>query len=406
MAYEVEEAKRLVVEAGKRLLENGLIARTWGNVSARISETQFVITPSGRAYDTLTPDEVVVVNIDDCSHEGDIKPSSEKGIHADAYKHHPLVNFVIHTHQKNATIVSITGMEIRNVYNEFKNVLGDYVPVAEYAMSTTTPLRKKVEKCMMMNPSCRAFLLKHHGTLCLGDSFEGAFEVAEALESCCAKVIKDNYLRHSWAKVYSEEDKRNFYLEKNEAGKMPETICDLGSSVRVGGIFTLTYGDGQKIDVDMSTGLGIGGIAPKCAKIHRAIYEQEDCTMIKHNTNPYVVAVSCLGEKMLPMIDDFAQIVGVDVNCVPWIDGDTDECAKQIGEGIEGRNAILIEGHGALLTGNNEGDLNALDIIMEKGCEAQVDVDIFNRPHYVPKAECFLMRTVYLAKYSKQIDKK
>ena len=100
MAYDVEEAKKLVVEAGKKLLETGLIARTWGNVSARISDTQFVITPSGRAYDTLTPEEVVVVNIDDCSHEGDIKPSSEKGIHADAYKHHPLVNFVIHTHQK------------------------------------------------------------------------------------------------------------------------------------------------------------------------------------------------------------------------------------------------------------------------------------------------------------------
>lgn len=108
MAYDVEEAKKLVVEAGKKLLETGLIARTWGNVSARISDTQFVITPSGRAYDTLTPEEVVVVNIDDCSHEGDIKPSSEKGIHADAYKHHPLVNFVIHTHQKAATIVSIT----------------------------------------------------------------------------------------------------------------------------------------------------------------------------------------------------------------------------------------------------------------------------------------------------------
>ena len=97
MAYDVEEAKKLVVEAGKKLLETGLIARTWGNVSARISDTQFVITPSGRAYDTLTPEEVVVVNIDDCSHEGDIKPSSEKWIHAEAYKHHPLVNFVIHT---------------------------------------------------------------------------------------------------------------------------------------------------------------------------------------------------------------------------------------------------------------------------------------------------------------------
>ena len=63
MAYDVEEAKKLVVEAGKKLLETGLIARTWGNVSARISDTQFVITPSGRAYETLTPDDIVVVNI-------------------------------------------------------------------------------------------------------------------------------------------------------------------------------------------------------------------------------------------------------------------------------------------------------------------------------------------------------
>ena len=69
MAYEIEEAKKLVIEAGKKLIETGLIARTWGNVSARISDTQFVITPSGRAYETLTPDELVVVNIEDCSYE-------------------------------------------------------------------------------------------------------------------------------------------------------------------------------------------------------------------------------------------------------------------------------------------------------------------------------------------------
>lgn len=405
MAYEIEEAKRLVVEAGKKLLETGLIARTWGNVSARISETQFVITPSGRAYDTLTPDEVVVVNIDDCSHEGDIKPSSEKGIHADSYKHHPLVNFVIHTHQKAATIVSITGMEIRNVYNEFKPVLGEVVPVAEYAMSTTNPLRKKVEKCIMMNPSSRAFMLKHHGTLCMGNSYEEAFNVAETLEKCCEKVIKDNYLRHSWEKEYSEDAKRNYFLEKNGAGKMPESICDLGSSVRCGHIFTLTYDGGKKVDVDIETGLAVSGVAPKCAKIHRAIYKEEDCTMINHLTNPYIVAESCLADTMYPMIDDFAQIVGVDVKNCAWIDGETDECAEEIAEKISSRNAVLIEGNGALVTGNSEGDMQALELIMEKGCEAAVDVDIFNRPHYVPKAECFLMRTVYLAKYSKQINK-
>lgn len=404
MAYEIQEAKRLVVEAGKKLVESGLIARTWGNVSARISDTQFVITPSGRAYEDLTPEEVVVVNIADCSHEGDIKPSSEKGVHAAAYRHHPTVDFVIHTHQKAATIVSITGMDIKNVYSEFRDVLGDTVPCADYAMSTTDSLRKKVEMCIMMNPRCRAINLMHHGALVMGDNYDHAFALAENLEKCCEKVIKDNYLRHSWAKTYSEEDRRNYFLKKHSAGNMPEAICNLGSSVRNGNTFTLTVGD-KSVDVDIQTGLGINGIAPKVEKIHRAIYKNDNCTMIKHIATPDVVAVSATGENMTPMIDDFAQIVGLDVKNCAWIDGDTDDCAKEIGRAISGRNAVLIEGSGALVTGNNEGDMQALDIIMEKGCAAVIDCDIFNRPHYVPKAECFLMRTVYLAKYSKQINK-
>ena len=405
MAYEIEEAKRLVVEAGKRLVQTGLIARTWGNVSARISDTQFVITPSGRAYEDLTPEEIVVVNIEDCSHEGDIKPSSEKGVHAAAYRHHPTVDFVIHTHQRAATIVSITGMEIRNVYDEFKGVLGDKIPCAEYAMSTTESLRKKVEMCIQMNPRCRAIMLKHHGTLVMGDDYDNAFAIAENLEKCCEKVIKDNYLRHSWDTVYSDDARRAYYLKKHDAGEMPAEICDLGSSVRNGTTFTLTVG-GKSVDVDLETGLGINGIAPKVEKIHRAIYNTEDVTMIKHMATPDVVAVSCLDETMEPMIDDFAQIVGLDVKCVPWIDGDTDECAKEVADAIDGRNAVLIQGMGAMIIGNNDGDLQALDIIMDKGAAAQIDCDIFNRSHYVPKAECFLMRTVYLAKYSKQIDKK
>ena len=405
MAYEINEAKELCVKAGKELIEKGLIARTWGNVSARISDTQFVITPSGRAYEDLTPEEIVVVDIADCAWDGDIKPSSEKGVHAAAYRHHPTVDFVIHTHQKAATIVSITGMEIRNVYDEFQGVLGNKVPCAAYAMSTTDSLRKKVERCIEMNPSARAIMLMHHGTVCMGDDYDHAFALAENLEKCCEKVIKDNYLRHSWAEKYSDEGKREYFLKKNGAEAMPETIPDLGSSVRNGDIFTLTVGD-KKVDVDVNTGVGINGIAPKIEKLHRAIYNTEDCTIIRQLTNADVVAVSLTGNGITPMIDDFAQIVGVDVKNVPWIDGDTDACAKEAGKAIDSRNALLIQGAGALITGKTEGDMQALDIIMDKQCQAIIDVDIFNRAHYVPKLECFLMRTVYLAKYSKKIDEK
>ena len=84
MYYTEEEARRIVIEAGHRLLESKLVARTWGNISARISETEFVITPSGRAYETLGEEDLVTVKTDGL-YEGDIKPSSERGVHADAY---------------------------------------------------------------------------------------------------------------------------------------------------------------------------------------------------------------------------------------------------------------------------------------------------------------------------------
>ena len=60
---DILEAKKIVVEAGKQLVSTGLIARTWGNVSYRIDDKQFVITPSGKAYEGLTPDDIVLVNM-------------------------------------------------------------------------------------------------------------------------------------------------------------------------------------------------------------------------------------------------------------------------------------------------------------------------------------------------------
>ncbi len=104
------EAKENVVNAGKRLVKSGLIARTWGNVSCRISDNYFVITPSGRDYLTLSPEEIVKVSIADLSYRGDIKPSSEKGIHAEIYKHNPKINFVIHTHQKKRFCIKCHGV--------------------------------------------------------------------------------------------------------------------------------------------------------------------------------------------------------------------------------------------------------------------------------------------------------
>ena len=74
---DILEAKLEVVKAGLKLVESGLIARTWGNVSCRVDDEYFVITPSGRSYESLTPEDIVLVKIEDCSYESEIKPSSE-----------------------------------------------------------------------------------------------------------------------------------------------------------------------------------------------------------------------------------------------------------------------------------------------------------------------------------------
>ena len=186
MAYEKSEAVELVIAAGHRLVEAGLIARTWGNISARISDTQFVITPSGMAYDRLTAKDIVTVNIADCSYEGDIKPSSEKGIHAECYRLRPDVNFVVHTHQLYATACGTVGEAL-----EAPGVLpGGTAPCAEYAISSTKMLKKKVSACIEKNPEARAFFMRCHGALFLGTDFDDAFELSAKLEELCRGEVE------------------------------------------------------------------------------------------------------------------------------------------------------------------------------------------------------------------------
>ena len=139
MYYSLEEAKQLVIEAGHRLLQEGLVARTWGNISARISEEEFVITPSGRAYEGLGPDDLVVVKVSDASYTSEIKPSSERVLHAACYRNRSECGFIIHTHQFYATAISVSGKD------------QDFAPCADYGFPGTKGLAEAVEKAVKIN---------------------------------------------------------------------------------------------------------------------------------------------------------------------------------------------------------------------------------------------------------------
>lgn len=193
--YSEKEARELVIRAGHELVERELIARTWGNISARISDTQFIITPSGRAYEDLREEELVKVNIADCSYEGDRKPSSEKGIHADIYALRKEASFIIHTHQHYASAVCVEGKDT------------DFAPCAGYGLSGTKKLRKEVAKAVAGNPQDCAFLMERHGAVTFGETYKEAFERAAGLEDKCRELYA------SGKRDIPEKEKAKPYLD-------------------------------------------------------------------------------------------------------------------------------------------------------------------------------------------------
>ena len=109
----LEELKKLVCEANLLLPKYNLVTFTWGNVSG-IDRTSglVVIKPSGVEYDGMTPEDMVVVDLDGKVVEGKWKPSSDTPTHVVLYKAFPSIGGVVHTHSRWATSFAQAGMDI------------------------------------------------------------------------------------------------------------------------------------------------------------------------------------------------------------------------------------------------------------------------------------------------------
>jgi len=183
-----EEAKILVCDSGKRLLKEGFVARTWGNVSVRISDTQMVITPSGRKYEELDANDMVVVNYHNLSFEGDLKPSSELKLHCEIYKRRPEVNAVIHTHQMYASIIAAAQKDVPLTEGSHRDVLGcDIVKAAPYALPNTKKITMATADAL---GNANAALMSNHGVVCCGSDLDDVFVKCSTLESACQLFLE------------------------------------------------------------------------------------------------------------------------------------------------------------------------------------------------------------------------
>ena len=182
----VQEAKEKVCAAGKQLLKEGLVARTWGNVSIKVNETQMVITPSGRKYDELTPEDMVLVDFYTLKYEG-IKPSSELKLHCEVYKTRPHIESVIHTHQMYASIVAAARKDVIVSDLEHQKILGgNIIKAAPYALPNTKKITVETARAI---ENSNAALMSNHGVVCIGKDIEDVFVVARTLEAACALFV-------------------------------------------------------------------------------------------------------------------------------------------------------------------------------------------------------------------------
>ena len=210
-----EKIRQQILEGGKRLLKEGLVARTWGNISIRVDDTYMLITPSGKPYEELTPEDIVLVNYHTSKYEGTVKPSSEKELHCEIYRTRKEVHSVIHTHQMNASTVAAAHREVPPILDDMAQIIGPSVRVAEYALPSTKKITKKTVKALKGR---NAALMANHGAVCVGRDLEEAFVVCQVLEKACKAFIEAEFLGGAKSiNKFEASLMHQFYLRKYSA---------------------------------------------------------------------------------------------------------------------------------------------------------------------------------------------
>ena len=168
-------------EIGKRVYNRGMVAANDGNFSVKLSDNEFLCTPTGVSKGFMTPEYICKVDAEGNvieANEG-FKPSSEIKMHMRVYKEREDVKAVVHAHPMYATTFAVCGLPLTEpIMPEAVLSLGT-VPLAKYGTPSTMEIPAAVSEYL---PYYDAVLLENHGALSYADSLMGAYHKMESLE--------------------------------------------------------------------------------------------------------------------------------------------------------------------------------------------------------------------------------
>ncbi|HET9728377.1 MAG TPA: class II aldolase/adducin family protein [Acidimicrobiia bacterium] len=174
-----EEIKAELLWVARESLRTNLVHGTAGNFSARLPDGNVVMTPSSLPYDTMTLDQLAVVDLEGNVVEGTTHPTTEKALHLACLKAYDDIHAVIHCHAKFCTMFAITHQPIPCVIEEVEVFVGGDVPVANYEFTGSQELADEVSKWV---GDRAAVLMANHGLLTVGKSPKDALKIANLVE--------------------------------------------------------------------------------------------------------------------------------------------------------------------------------------------------------------------------------
>jgi L-ribulose-5-phosphate 4-epimerase len=170
------------------LVRYGLVVWTAGNVSGRVpGHDLMVIKPSGVSYDELTPESMIVCDLDGVVVEGDLSPSSDTAAHAYVYRHMPEVGGVVHTHSAYACAWAARGEPVPCVLTAMADEFGGEIPVGPFALIGDDSIGRGIVETLSGHRSA-AVLMRSHGVFTIGRDARAAVKAAVMCEDAARSV--------------------------------------------------------------------------------------------------------------------------------------------------------------------------------------------------------------------------
>jgi len=181
----LQEAKRDIIEAGRRVYQQGYVASNDGNLSCRLDDERILTTPTGMSKGFLEMSDLVIVNYEGKKVSGTKNPSSEIGMHLFLYQERPDINAVVHAHPPTATGFSVAGIPLTEcVLPEVIITLGA-IPIAGYGTPGGPEISEPIKKWVK---DYDAYLLENHGATTIGVDVMSAYYKMETMEHF-AKIL-------------------------------------------------------------------------------------------------------------------------------------------------------------------------------------------------------------------------